>query len=198
MSDVTQAFAPVRAIVHTAPLGTDVSSIAGTGALPPAFVNYGAISLDAGYSFTPAGAPSRTVIREFFDDRIFFVSETPSDDVPMWDITFMEQNKHVIEAAFDATIDEDGALLFVGGIPRHKVMVLDLADGAATPKTRRCLVPDTSIAINGSINPSGKDKLEKIPIRLSSNPYTGSFGVGSTTDKTGLFRMWSSWLVDAS
>lgn len=194
MSDVTQAFAPVRAILHTAPLGTDVSSVAGTGALPGAFTNNGAIDLATGYSFTPAGTPSRTVVREFYDDQIFYTSETPSDDVPTWDITFLESNLTVVENAFGATIDEDGSLVYVGGIPLHKVMVLDLADGAASPKTRRFLVPDTSIALNGSINPSGSEKLEKYPLTFSANPTTGELG----EDITGLFRMWSSWLVDLS
>lgn len=194
MSDVSQAFAPVRAILHTAPLGTDVSTVTGTGALPAEFTNNGAIDLATGYSFTPAGTPTRTVTREYYDDQIFHSTETPSDDLPTWDITFLESNLTVVQNAFGAEVEEDGSLVYVGGIPEHKVMVLDLADGAASPKTRRFLVPDTSIALNGSVNPSGSSKLEKYPIRFSGNPTTGELGVGVT----GLFRMWSSWLVDAS
>lgn len=192
MSDVTQAFAPVRAKLYTADLGTDVSGVTADSVLPEAFKDHGAISLSSGYSFTPAGAPSRTVEREFYDDQIFFVSETPSDDVPTWDITFNESNFVVVEDAFGATVDEDGKLDYAGGIPPHKVMVLDLADAAALPKTRRFLVPDTSVAINGSINPSGSTKLEKYPLRFSGNP-SGVFGGGTV-----LFRMWSSWLADLS
>lgn len=199
MSDVTKAFAPVRAIVHTAPLGTDVSTIAGTGALPVAFEDNGAIDLSTGYAFTPAGAPSRTVERQFHDDTIFYSSETPSDDVPTIDITFMEHNIVVMENAYGVTIDtEDGSLVYVGGIPPHKCMVLDLADGATSPKTQRILIPDTSIAINGSVNPSGSAKLQKFPLRFSANPITGSLGVGTDANTNGLLRIWSSWLVDAS
>lgn len=193
MSDVTQAFAPVRAKLYTAPLGTSLTGITGTSTLPPAFEDNGAISLSSGYSFTPAGAPSRTIEREFFDDRIFFISETPSDDVPTWDITFNESNIVVVENAFGATVDAGGALDYVGGIPPRKVMVLDLADAAASPKTRRFLIPEASVAINGSINPSGSTKLEKYPLRFSGNP-SDAFG-GSTP---ALFRMWSSWLADVS
>jgi hypothetical protein len=191
MSDVSQAFAPVRAKLYTAPLGTSVSGITGTSVLAGAFEDHGAIDLSSGYTFSPAGTPTRTIEREFYDDAIFFASETPSDDVPTWDVTFMESNIVVIEDAFGATVDEDGKLDYVGGIPPHKVMVLDLADAAASPKTRRFLIPDTSIAINGSVNPSGSKKLEKYPLRFSGNP-TAAFG------GTVLFRMWSSWLVDLS
>lgn len=196
MSDTTQAFAPVRAKLYTAPLGTDVSSVVAVdSAIPAGFTDNGAIDLATGYSFTPAGTPSRTIEREFWDDAIFFVSESPSDDVPMWDITMLESNAIVIANAFGATIDtDDGSLVYAGGIPPHKAMILDLADAAASPKTQRFLVPDASVAINGSINPSGSQKLQKYPMKFSANPTTGELGV----DITGLFRMWSSWLVDAS
>jgi len=196
MSGVSQAFAPVRAKLYTAVLGTDVSAIDGDTLMSglPAFEDHGAIDLSAGYSFTPAGVPTRTVEREFWDSEIFYVSESPSDDVPTWDITFLENNVYVIQDAYGATVDENGALVYDGGIPAHRVTVLDLADVAAVPKTRRFIIPDTSVAINGSINPSGQSHLEKIPIRFSANPTTGELGVGVT----GLFKMISSWLVDAS
>jgi len=195
MSDVTQAFAPVRAKLYTAPLGTDVSTVvAHDSALPAEFEDNGAIDLSSGYSFTPAGTPTRTVEREFYDDAIFYITESPSDDVPTWDVTFLESNLYVIENAFGATVDSAGGLVYTGGIPAHKAMVLDLADAAASPKTQRFLVPDTSLAINGSINPSGNAKLQKTPLRFSANPTTGELGVGVT----GLFIMWSSWLADAS
>lgn len=192
-SDVTQAFAPVRAKLYTAPLGTSLSGITGTSSLPIDFEDHGAISLSDGYTFTPAGAPTRTVEREFYDDGIFFVSETPSDDVPTWDITFNESNFVVVSEAFGAEVDEDGKLDYVGGIPAHKVMVLDLADAAALPKTRRYIVPDTSIAINGSVSVSGSSKLEKYPLRFSANP-SSEFG----GDRPVLFRVFSSWLADVS
>jgi len=194
MSDTAQAFAPTRAKLYTAPLGTDVSGITGDSPLPIAFEDNGAIDLSAGYSFTPAGAPTRTIVREYWDDQIFYASEAPSDDLPTWDITFLESNISVVENAFGVSVDEDGSLVYVGGIPPHKVMVLDLADAAASPKTRRFLIPDASVAINGSVGASGNDKLTRTPIRFSANPTTGELGEGVT----GLFRMWSSWLTDGS
>lgn len=191
MSDVTQAFAPVRAKLYTAPSGTSVSAITGSSTLPGTFEDNGAIDLSSGYSFTPAGAPTRTVEREFYDSAIFFISETPSDDVPTWDLTFLESNIAVVENAFGVEVDSDGSLVYAGGIPPHKVMVLDLADAASSPKTRRFIIPDASVAINGSINPSGQTQLEKYPLRFTANP-TDAFG------GTGLFKMISNWLADLS
>lgn len=191
--DVSQAFAPVRASLSTAPLGTSVLSIVGTGALGASFTDHGSIDLSTGYSFTPAGTPTRTTYRSFWDREIFHVSETPSDDSPMWDVVFNESNITVIEEAFGATVDANGRLVYVGGIPAHKVMVMDLADASGL-KTRRFVVPDTSIALNGSINPTGDKDLETYPLQFAANPTTGALEAGVT----GLFAMWSNWLADAS
>lgn len=190
MSDVTQAFAPVRAKLYKAPLGTDVSGITGASALPPSFVDYGAVSLSAGFSITPAGQPSRTVEREFYDDRVFFVTKSPSDDLPTFDLTFNETNRAVLESAFGGEIDEDGLLKYAGGIPENECVVLDLADAAANPKTMRFLMPNTGAAINGSVAGSGSAKLLKWPLRFTPEP---SEDIGGD-----LFWSWSSWLADAS
>jgi hypothetical protein len=184
------AFAPVRAKLYLADLGTDVSSITGTSVVPASFNDLGAISLSSGYAFNPAGAPTRTVEREFYDDQAFFVSESPSDDLPYWDITFDESNIDVIEAGFGVTIDEDGKLRYLGGIPPHKCMIFDAADAAASPKTQRSLVPDVSISINGSVNPQGSAKLQKYPLRFTANPTEALDGA--------MFDQWSSWLTDQS
>jgi hypothetical protein len=191
--DTSMAFAPVRASLSTAPLGTSVLSIVGTGALPVTFEDHGSIDLATGYSFTPAGTPTRSIYRSYWDREIFHVSETPSDDSPTWDVVFYESNIVVIEEAFGATIDATGKLVYVGGIPDHRVMVLDLADASGL-KTRRFVVPDTSIALNGSINPTGDKDLETYPLQFSANPTTGALGTGVT----GLFAMWSSWLINLS
>ena len=191
--DTSMAFAPVRASLSTAPLGTSVLSITGSGALPGTFEDHGSIDLSTGYSFKPAGVPTRTTYRSFWNREIFHVSETPSDDSPMWDLTFNESNFIVIEEAFGATLDANGRLVYVGGIPPHKVMVLDLADASGV-KTRRFVVPDTSVALNGSINPTGAKDLETYPIQFSANPTTNALAVG----ETGLFAMWSNWLTAAS
>lgn len=190
MSDVSQAFAPVRAKLYKAPLGTNVSGITGASPLPIAFEDMGALSLSAGFSLTPAGAPSRTVEREFYDDRVFFVTKSPSDDLPTFDITANESNLAVIETAFGATVDEDGAFEYSGGIPENAMYVLDLADGAASPKTMRYLLGNTGAAINGSVAGSGSAKLLKWPLRFTPEPSEAING--------NLFKSWSSWLADAS
>jgi hypothetical protein len=180
----------VRAKLYTASLGTSLSGITASSSLPMAFEDNGAIDLKSGYAFSPAGAPTRTVEREFYDDQVFFVSESPSDDLPYWDITFNESNIVVVENAFGVSVDEDGKLVYLGGIPPHKVMVLDLADTASSPKSQRFLIADASVAINGNINPNGSAKLQKTPLRFTAYPSSDLEG--------GMFAMWSSWLADAS
>lgn len=190
MSDVSQAFAPVRAKLYKAPLGTDVSGITGATALPDTFEDMGALSLSAGFSITPAGQPSRTVEREFYDDKVFFVTKSPSDDLPTFDITANESNRLVLETAFGATIDEDGLLKYAGGIPENSVVVLDLADAASSPKTQRYLIPNAGAAINGGIAGSESAKLMKWPLRFTPEP--------SESIEGDLFWLWSSWLADLS
>lgn len=191
MSDVSQAFAPVRAKLYKAPLGTNLSTITGPASpLPIAFEDMGAISLSAGFSITPAGAPSRTVEREYYDDKVFFVTKSPSDDLPTFDITANESNLLVLETAFGATVDEDGLLKYAGGIPENSVIVLDLADAAASPKTMRYLMGNTGASINGSVAGSGSAKLVKWPLRFTPEPSESIDG--------DLFWSWASWLADAS
>lgn len=188
MSDVSQAFAPVRAKLYTADLGTDVAAITATSTLLPAFKDHGSISLSTGFTVTPAGAPSRTVEREYYDDKVFYVTKSPSDDLPTFDLTFNESNIEVIEAAFGTAVDEDGMFLYSGGIPANRVVVLDLADAAASPKTMRYVMPNTGAAINGSVTGSGSAKLVKWPIRFTPEP---SAAIGGN-----LFKAWASWLAD--
>lgn len=190
MSDVSNAFAPVRAKIYRAELGTSVAGITGTSVLPPAFKDMGALSLSSGVSFSPAGEPTRTVVREFYDDRAFHTSKSPSDQLPTLDVTALESNREVIEAALGATIDEDGKLVYFGGIPQNACYVVDLADGSANPKTQRWLVPNGSASINGSISSAGSEKLQQWPLRLTGEP---SEDIGG-----GLFAMWSNWLADGS
>jgi len=190
MSDVSMAFAPVRAKLYKAPLGTTVSGITGTSTLPIAFDDYGALSLSAGFSITPAGSPSRTVEREYYDDRVFYVTKSPSDDLPTFDITANESNIAVLESAFGVTIDEDGLMKYAGGIPDNSVIVLDLADGAASPKTMRYLMANTGASINGSVAGSGSAKLVKWPLRFTPEPSEDLDG--------DLFWSWASWLADQS
>lgn len=190
MSDVSKAFAPVRAKLYTAELGTDVSGITATSSLGVDFEDNGALSLSAGFSFTPAGSPSRTVEREYYDDQVFFVTKSPSDDLPTFDITANETNIQVIETAFGTTVDSDGSFLYFGGIPDNKVVVLDLADAAAQPKTMRYLIPNCGAQINGSVAGSGAAKLVKWPLRFTAEPSEDIDGA--------LFKSWASWLADLS
>lgn len=190
MSDVSQAFAPVRAKLYTADLGTDVSAITATSSLPVAFEDYGAMSLSTGFSITPAGSPSRTVEREYYDDKVYYVTKSPSDDLPTFDLTANESNILVLETAFGATVDADGMFLYSGGIPDNRVIVLDLADAAASPKTMRYLMPNTGAGINGSVAGSGSAKLVKWPLRFTPEP---SEAIGGN-----LFKSWASWLADLS
>lgn len=190
MSDVSMAFAPVRAKLYKAPLGTSVAAITGVSALPVAFVDLGAISLSAGFSITLAGSPSRTVEREFYDDKVFFVTKSPSDDLPTFDITANESNAIVLATGFGATVDEDGLMKYAGGIPENAVYVLDLADASSSPKTMRYLMPNTGGSINGSVAGSGSEKLVKWPLRFTPEPASDING--------DLFWSWSSWLADLS
>lgn len=190
MSDVSQAFAPVRAKLYTAPLGTSVSGITATSTLGIAFEDNGALSLSAGFSFTPAGAPSRTVEREYYDDKVFFVTKSPSDDLPTFDLTANESNAAVVENAFGVTVASDGSFSYFGGIPANKCMVLDLADADSSPKTMRYLIPNAGASINGSIATSGSAKLMKWPLRFTAEPSDDLSGA--------MFKSWSSWLVDGS
>lgn len=190
MSDVAMAFAPVRAKLYKAPAGTSVAGITGDSALAPAFVDIGALSLSAGFSITPAGSPTRTVEREFYDDKAFFVTKSPSDDLPTFDITANESNATVLETAFGATVDSDGLIKYAGGIPDNAVYVLDLADAAASPKTMRYLMPNTGAAINGSVTGSDSAKLLKWALRFTPEPSEDIEG--------DLFWSWASWLADAS
>lgn len=190
MSDVSQAFAPVRAKLYKAPLGTSVSGITGASSLPMAFEDMGALSLSAGFTITPAGAPSRTVEREYYDDKVFFVTKSPSDDLPTIDVTANESNLLVLETAFGGQIDEDGLLKYSGSIPENAVYVLDLADAASSPKTQRYLMPNAGGSINGSVAGSGSAKLVKWPLRFTPEPSEDIDG--------DLFWAWSSWLADLS
>lgn len=190
MSDVSQAFAPVRAKLYKAPLGTSVAAITGISTLPGTFEDLGALSLSAGFSITPAGSPSRTVEREYYDDKVFYVTKSPSDDLPTFDITANESNIAVIETAFGATVGSDGLLKYAGGIPENAVYVLDLADAASSPKTQRYLMPNTGGSINGSVTGSGSAKLIKWPLQFTPEPSSDING--------DLFWAWSSWLVDLS
>ena len=190
MSDVSQAFAPVRAKLYTAPLGTSVTGITATSSLSVSFEDNGAMSLSAGFSFTPAGSPSRTVEREYYDDQVFYVTKSPSDDLPTFDLTANESNIQVIENAFGVTVDTDGSFLYFGGIPANKVMVLDLADAASSPKTMRYLVGNAGVSINGSVATSDSTKLMKWPLRFTAEPSDAITGA--------LFKSWASWLADLS
>lgn len=191
MSDVTQAFAPVRAKVYKAPLGTDISSITGPNvAIPNTFEDLGSISLSAGYSITPSGNPSRTVEREFYDDKVFFVTKSPSDELPTFDLTANESNRAVIETAFGVVVDEDGKIGYSGEIPENCVIIVDLADAASSPKTARYLMANTMASVNGSVTGSGSTKLQKFALRFSPEPSEDLDG--------DLFWAWMSWLADAS
>ena len=190
MSDVSMAFAPVRAKLYKAPLGTSVASITGISVLPASFEDMGAISLSAGFSITPAGAPSRTVEREYYDDKVFYVTKSPSDDLPTFDLTAMESNEIVLETAFGATVDAQGKVKYAAGIPPNAVYVLDLSDAGSSPKTMRYLMPNTNAAINGSVTGSDSAKLIKWPLQFTPEPSADIEG--------DLFWAWSSWLPDAS
>ena len=190
MSDVSQAFAPVRAKLYKAPLGTTITGITGVSTLSAAFEDCGSMSLSAGYSITPAGQPSRTVEREFYDDKVFYVTKSPSDDLPVFDLTANESNIVVLETAFGVTIDSGGLLKYSGGIPVNAVYVLDLADAAASPKTQRFLMPNTGGSINGSVTGSGNAKLVKWPLRFTPEPSEAIAG--------DMFWSWASWLPDLS
>src|SRR5690606_17968060 len=115
-------------------------------------------------------APSRTVERGFYDDEIFFVTKSPSDDLPTVDITANESNRAVLETAFGADINEEGMFDYAGGIPENAAYVLDLADAAAVPKTLRLLLPNSSGSINGSVAGSGSAKLLKWPLQFAPEP----------------------------
>jgi len=190
MSDVSKAFAPVRAKLYKAPLGTDVSGITGVSSLPIDFEDMGALSLSAGFSIAPAGEPSRTVEREFYDDQVFFVTKAPSDDLPTFDFTANETNRLVLETALAASIDAAGLLKYSGGIPENAAYVIDLADTSASPMTMRYLMPSTGATINGSVAGSGSAKLVKWPLRFTPEPSEDIDG--------DLFWAWSSWLADVS
>lgn len=190
MSDVSMAFAPVRAKLYKAPLGTTLSGITGASALPVAFEDMGSMSLAAGYSITPAGAPSRTVEREYYDDRVFFVTKSPSDDLPTFDLTANESNLLVTETAFGVTVDADGLFKYAGGIPENAVYVLDLADAASSPKTQRYLLGNAGAAINGALTASGSAKLQKFQLRFTPEPSEDLDG--------DLFWSWASWLAVGS
>ena len=190
MSDVSMAFAPVRAKLYTADLGTSVSAITANSSLPLAFTDYGSISLASGFSIAPAGAPSRTVEREYYDDKVFYVTKSPSDNLPTFDLSANESNIIVIETAFGVTVDADGMFLYSGGIPANRIIVLDLADAAASPKTQRFLMPNTGAEINGSVAGSGSAKLVKWPLRFTPEPADAIGG--------NLFKSWASWLADLS
>jgi hypothetical protein len=190
MTDVSKAFAPVRAKLYKAILGTDVSTIDGASSLPVALEDMGSLSLSAGFSITPAGEPSRVVEREFYDDKVFFVTKSPSDTLPTFDITANESNLLVLETAFGATVDSDGLIKYAGGIPENAVYVLDLADAAASPKTMRYLMPNAGASINGSVSGSGDAKLVKWPLRFTPEPSEDIDG--------DMFWSWASWLADAS
>jgi len=190
MSAVSMAFAPVRAKLYKAPLGTDVSAVTGASALPAAFEDMGAISLSAGFSITPAGTPGRTVEREYYDDKVFYVTKAPSDDLPTFDLTMNESNELVLATAFGATVDQDGLVKYSAGIPANAVYVLDLADTDSSPKTMRYLMPNTNAAINGSVAGSDSAKLIKWPLQFTPEPSEDIDG--------DLFWAWSSWLPDGS
>lgn len=190
MSDVTQAFAPVRAKLYKAPLGTTVSTITGSSSLSGLFEDMGSMSLSTGYSITPAGSPSRTVEREYYDDRVFFVTKSPSDDLPTFDLTANESNLLVTETAFGVSVDADGLFKYSGGIPENAVYVLDLADAAASPKTQRYLMPNAGAMINGALTASGSAKLQKFALRFTPEPSEDIAG--------DLFWSWASWLADGS
>lgn len=191
MSDVTQAFAPVRAKLYVADLGTDINSVTGVSAVPLDFEDLGAISLSAGFSFTPAGAPTRTVEREYYDDAVFFTTESPSDDLPTFELTFNESNVAVIETAFGVSVDPaTGEFEYAGGIPPKKCVIFDLADADSSPKTARFLIPRTGVAINGAVTGAGDQKLVKWPITFTAEP---SDAIGGK-----LFRAWFSWLAATS
>jgi len=190
VSDNSMAFAPVRAKIYKAPLGTNVSGITGVSALPSAFKDMGAMSLSAGFTITLQGAPTRTVEREFFDEQVFYVTKSASDELPTFDFTPLESNAEVLESALGVVVDEDGLMKYAGGIPENACYVIDLADGASSPKTMRYLIPNAATAINGSQSMSGSDKLLKWPIRFTAEPSEDIEG--------DLFWSWASWLADAS
>lgn len=190
MSDVSMAFAPVRAKLYKAVLGTDVSGVTGASALGAEFEDLGAIDLASGFSISPSGEPSRTVEREYYDDAVFYVTKSPSDDLPTFDLSMLETNALVLATALGATVDTDGLLKYTGAIPANAVYVLDLADAASSPKTQRYLMPNAVASINGSVTGSGSAKLIKWPLRFT--PETSEDIDGD------LFWCWSSWLADLS
>jgi len=191
MSDPTMSFAPVVANLYLAPLGTSISTIISYDtSLPGAFIDLGAINLDGRYPWTPPGTPTRTVVRQVNDSAIWYVSETPSDDTGHWNLTMLESNIAVMEAAYGVEIDEDGTFVNYGGLPVHWVGVLDTASADAVPKKRRVIAPDLSIALSGAVGGDKSNPLETYPLQLSPNPSSVLAG--------GSFKSMNSWLADLS
>lgn len=188
MSHVALAFAPVRANVYVAPVGTTGPV---DGATVPAgfFGGYlGAVDLAAGFTLAPSGTPTRTIVREMYDDQVFFVDKAPSDDLPNFGFTFLESGKQVVQTALGVAIDASGAYVFTGKIQANVAVVIDLADASATPKLMRYYLPNASPALSGNATASGADKLLRWPLQFVPEPATELSGA--------LYKSWSSWEPD--